>query len=59
MLSYNALSWKVCVPKEKRYINAKTFTMIKNRDRAKKMAEHISCDYKCKFNCAACNSNQK
>ena len=33
--------------------------MIKNRDRAKKMAEHISCDYKCKFNCAACNSNQK
>ena len=23
------------------------------------MTEHISCDCKCKFNCAICNSNQK
>ena len=47
------------VPKEKKYIYCKTFTMIKNRDGAKKLAEHISYDCKCKFNSTTCNSNQK
>ena len=33
--------------------------MIANKDEAKAMTEHISCDCKCKFNSTTCNSNQK
>ena len=33
--------------------------MITNKDEAKAMAKHISCDCKCKFNSATCDSNQK
>ena len=33
--------------------------MITNKDEAKAMTEHISCDCKCKFNSTTCNSNQK
>ena len=33
--------------------------MITNKDEAKAIAEHISCDRICKFNSTTCNSNQK
>ena len=33
--------------------------MITNKHEAKTMLKHISCDYKCKFNSTACNSNKK
>ena len=33
--------------------------MITNKDEAKAMTEHISCDCKCKFNSTKCNSKQK
>ena len=33
--------------------------MIKNKNEAKVMTEHISLDCKCKFNSRTCNSNQK
>ena len=33
--------------------------MITNKDKAKAMTEHISCDCKCKFNIRTCNSKQK
>ena len=33
--------------------------MITNKNEAKAMTEHISCDCKCKFNSTICNSNQK
>ena len=33
--------------------------MITNKNEAKAMTEHISCDCKCKFNSTTCNSNQK
>ena len=33
--------------------------MITNKDEAKAIAKHISCDCKCKFNSITCNSNQK
>ena len=33
--------------------------MIRNQDEDKAMPEHISCDCKCKFNSATCNSKQK
>ena len=33
--------------------------MITNKNEAKPMTKHISCDFKCKFNSTGCNSNQK
>ena len=33
--------------------------MIINKNEAKPMTKHISCDCKCKFNGTTCNSNQK
>ena len=57
--SYNVLSPKICAPKETKDINVKTFNMITNKDEAKAMTEHISCDCKHKFNSKICISNQK
>ena len=47
--SCNVLSPKICVSKETKDINAKAFNMITNKDEAKAMTVHISCDCKCKF----------
>ena len=33
--------------------------MKTNKDEAKTMTEHFSCDCKCKFNSTTCSSNQK
>ena len=57
--SCDVLSPKICVSKETKHINVKAFNMITNKDEAKAMTEHISCDCKCKFNSATCNSNKK
>ena len=57
--SYNVLSPKIFVPKETKDINVKAFNMITNKNEAKAMREHISCECKCKFNNIECNSNQK
>ena len=57
--SCNVLSPKVCVPKETKDINIKAFNMITNKNEAKAMTEHISCDSKCKFNSTTWHSNQK
>ena len=56
---YNVLSPKICLPKETKYINVQVFNMITNKNAAKTMAKHISCDCKGKFSSATCNSNQK
>ena len=39
--------------------NDKVFKIIKNKNKAKTMAKHISCDCKCKFNSTNCNYNKK
>ena len=52
------LSPNMCVPKETKDINVKAFNIITNKNEAKTMAKHISCDCKCKFNGTKCNSNQ-
>ena len=52
-------SRKICVSKETKDISVKAFNMITNKDEAKAMTEHISCDCKCKFNSTTFNSNQK
>ena len=57
--SCNVVSPKICVPKETKDINVKAFNVITNKDEAKTMAKHISCDSKSKFNSTTCNSNQK
>ena len=56
--SFNILSPKICVPKETKDVNDKAFNMIANKNDADIMTEHISCDYKCKFNNTVCNLNQ-
>ena len=44
--SCNAWSPKISVPKETKYINVKAFNMITNKNEAKAMVKHISCDCK-------------
>ena len=44
----NVLSPEIYVLKETKYINLKSFNMITNKNGAKAMKEHISCDCKCK-----------
>ena len=57
--SCNIVSSKICAPKETKDIYVKVFNMITNKDDAKAIIKHISCDCKCKFNSTTCNSNQK
>ena len=57
--SCNVLSPKICVPKETKDVNVKAFNMITDKNEAKAMTEHISCDCKCKFNSTTCNSSQE
>ena len=49
LLSCNVLSPKICVPNETKDINMKAFHMITNKNEAKTMTKHFSCDFKCKF----------
>ena len=44
---------------KKKGINVKESNTIKNKNEAKRMVKHISCDCKCKFNSTTCNLNQK
>ena len=53
--SCNVLPSKIYVPKETKGINLKAFNMITNKNEAKSMTEHISCDCKCRFNSTVCN----
>ena len=57
--SWNVLSPKNCLAKETKSINVKAFDMLTTKNEAKTMKKHISCNHKCKFNSATCNSNQK
>ena len=55
----NVLSPKICVLKEMKDINVNVFYTISNKNEAKAMTEHLSCDFKSKFNSTICNANQK
>ena len=50
---------KISVRKKAKDINVEVFNMITNKNEAKKMTKHISCDSKNNFNSTACNTNQK
>ena len=45
--------------KKKKGVIVKAFNIITNKNEAKAMAKHISCDRKCKCNSTICNSDQK
>ena len=47
----------MCSKRNKRHL--KGFNVITNKNEAKAMTKHISCDCKCKFSSTTCNSNQK
>ena len=53
------LCTKICIPSKTKDINVKTFNMITNKNEAKTMVKHVSCDCKRKFNGTTCNSYQK
>ena len=57
--SCSLIAKKVHVPRETEDISVTEFNMIANKDEAKGMTEHISCDCKCNFNSSTCNSNHK
>ena len=44
---------------KKQDINIKVFNIVTNKNEAKTMTKHISCDSRCLFNNTACDSNQK
>ena len=55
----NVVFPEICVPKKTKAINVEVFNTIKNKNEAKTMKKHVSCDCKCKFYSTICNSNQK
>ena len=57
--SCNVLYPKKCVPKKTKDIKVKVFNMITNKNEAKSMTKHVSCNCNYKFNSTTCNSNQK
>ena len=56
---FDDLSAKVCVPSKTKGVNVKIFDMITRINEAKTLVKHVLSDYKYKFDCTACNSNQK
>ena len=57
--SADDLSTEICVPSETENVNLKVFNVITNRNEAKTLVKHISCDLKSKFISTKCNSNQE
>ena len=57
--SVDDLSTKICIPSKTKDENVKVFNMITNRNEAKTLVKHISCDCTCKFSSTTCKSNQK
>ena len=49
----------MCVTSKTKDINVKIFKMVTNKNEAKIMIEHISCDCKCRSSSTTCNLNQK
>ena len=49
----------MCSEKKAKDVIVKELNMITNKNEAKTVTKHISCDCKCKFISTACNSNQE
>ena len=50
---------KYVFQKKAKDVNVKAFNMTTNKNEAKAMVKHISCNCKCKINSTKYNSNQK
>ena len=51
------LSSRVCAWNETEDLNVHVFNMITEINALKTLIKHISCKFKCKFDCKKCNSN--
>ena len=54
----NNLSNKICVPNKTGDLNLSVFNIITGISEPKTLTKHISCEYKCRFGGAICNSDQ-
>ena len=54
----NDLSNKLCVPNKTEDLNLSVFNMITGINESKTSTNHISCEYKCKFDGRKCNLDQ-
>ena len=57
--SCNVVPSKIGVLKKTKDLNFKAFNLITNKNEAKAMKKHISCDCECKLKSSTCNWNQK
>ena len=57
--SVGKLSMRICVPSKTKDVDVKVFNMITNRNEAKLLVKHISCDCKWRLNSTTCNSYKK
>ena len=55
----NGSSMRISVSSKTKDRNVKAFNITTNRNEVKTLIKHISCNCKCKFNSAKCNSNKK
>ena len=56
--SLNDLSKQVCIPKKTKKLNLSVFNMITGINESKTLANHVSCECKCRFDGRKCNSDQ-
>ena len=60
MLQFSGpLTNRVYVRNETEDLNLNVFNMITGINKSLTLTKHISCKYKCKFDCKKCNLNQK
>ena len=56
--SLNDLSKQVCIPKKTKKLDLSVFNMITGINESKTLANHVSCECKCRFDGRKCNSDQ-
>ena len=56
--SLNDLSKQVCIPKKTKKLNLSVFNMITGINESKTLANHVSCECKCRFDGRKCNLDQ-
>ena len=58
LYTFSGLSNKLCVPNKTENLNQRVFNMITGINESKTLTNHISYEWKCKFNKWKCNTNQ-
>ena len=52
------MTLKACVPNKTEDLNLSVFNIITRINESKTLTQHISCEFRCKFDRTKCNSNQ-